>query len=245
MGGIVMVELFRRKIAFFKEAMPPEKPDKWSLLTTVTASASWESPNDDWYRVHTIGRGGRSGSGGAATSSNGTAKSGGGGGGGSGGYCVSELYLKKGTKIEISITDSQSVFYGPNTMIATAGGNGTDGSSSAGGNPGAGGSASGGNLLNYSANGSPGGYADKREFIGNSNAGSIYSTYYGSGGAGGKAATLISTAYGNGASGGRGAYNYTQISPSGGVASNYTKVAAASGGSGRAGAVLIERGVYN
>ena len=170
---------------------------------------------------------------------------GGGGGGGSGGYCVSELYLKKGTKIEISITDSQSVFYGPNTMIATAGGNGTDGSSSAGGNPGAGGSASGGNLLNYSANGSPGGYADKREFIGNSNAGSIYSTYYGSGGAGGKAATLISTAYGNGASGGRGAYNYTQISPSGGVASNYTKVAAASGGSGRAGAGLIERGVYN
>lgn len=221
--------------------IPPE-PEKWKKLVTITSSKTWKVPEDNWYRIHVIGPGGKDGDGGNTRGTQGSAKSGGGGGGGSGGYSVSIYYFKKGEALTCTISSAQTVFNGPDTMMASVGGAGSNGTSTTGGNGAGGGGSSGGNVLNTTAAGVKGGYADTRRYMGNAtNLGAIYSSYYGNGGTGGIVSKLVSSTYGNGGPGGIGGY-YTRDVDNGRVTPWYS-VSPSGGAVGQPGAVIIEKGV--
>lgn len=157
----------------------PSAPSAYNLIGTYTSSQTWTAPEDGWYRIEDQGA---SGNGGSRKYS--TKYTNDGGGGGGGGCAISEIKMKKGDTIVITIgnypTSSTNKNNGGQAGTTTAvinsslesysaltvtgaysgyAGSTTNGTNK-GGNGGAGGVGSGGNVANYSGGaGAKGGWS--------------------------------------------------------------------------------------
>lgn len=243
--------------------LPPE-PSSYAWLQTFahssysnTTSATWTftAPTDGWYLFHVIGKGGNGGKGGVHGRYNGQYYSGGGGGSGaSGAYARHAVYMKAGETATITYSTSQTklVVHGE-TVIANAGGNGSDGMQSRNNNngiPGGGGSpsaAAGANRANISGkagqSGSYGALGDD-SYTGGKGASTsnppypteskyMNGTYKTQGQTPSYAATGSGTILGNPGPGGEGAFTNADGSYNGG---------GGSGTAGAAGGVVVEKG---
>ena len=186
----------------------PSEPENYQLIKKYTSSGIFEAPEDGWFKIELFGASGNGGSSGLFIGSRvvGDSTTGesyeeevyyhtGGGGGGGGGCAVSEIRLKKGEKITLTIGETGSVSKAAiassmedyPAMNVVSGGNGGKGSVGAGGGGGYG--AAGGSGGSYGGGGG-GGWGGRGG-----------TAYVGGGGGGGYG---LSGAGGSGSSGGSG-----------------------------------------
>lgn len=107
-----------------------KKPTRWEYLSTTTSSGRITIVNPGWYRFHVVGRGGRGREGGrarTATDRTGWATGSGGASGSTGAYAIQEVYLKQGTVIDVTVTALETKASLPLPVVAAAGVEGTPG----------------------------------------------------------------------------------------------------------------------
>ena len=231
--------------------IPRAEPTTYEKIAEYTTSGTWTAPEDGYYQVYAIGKGGDGGNGGDGKFYNSTIYGSGGGGGGGGGIAQSRIYFLAGDELRITVNSSITSVGGKTTMSAVSGEKGTtaqNADTSAGtigtpGKGGGGGVSSGGNISNINGgiggNGGSGGSGSTPPQNGASANG--ISSFYGyggesgsrgSGGGGGGGAPLAKNPYlGKAGNGGNGGYPPTSTATSGEGAKKYG--GGGGGGSGR------------